>query len=119
MEYTQRSSIYSIFQKDEYCTRKYHRKHLTPNGRAMINLIEEKKSIEESEADEFALNAILPHADWKRFMTRTRNVVPYKIAPHIKEEADKHNINPQLLFGRYKHDIGIYKIKNFFETKIQ
>lgn len=94
-------------------------KHLTLNGRAMINLVEEKKSIEEYEADEFALNAILPHADWKRFMARTRDVVPYKIAPLIKEEADKHNINPQLLFGRYKHDIGIYKIKNFFETKIQ
>ena len=93
-------------------------KHLTQNGRAMINLIEDKKNIEETEADEFALNAILPNADWKKFMSRTRDVVPYKIAPHIKAEADKHNVNPQLLFGRYKHDIGIYKIKNFFETKI-
>lgn len=51
-------------------------------------------------------------------MARTRDVVPYKIAPYILTEADKHNVNPQLLFGRYKHDIGIYKIKNFFETKI-
>lgn len=94
-------------------------KHLTPNGKAMINLMEDKKNIEESEADEFALNAILPNADWKKFMARTRDVVPYKIAPYIKDEADKFNVNPQLLFGRYKHDIGIYKIKNFFETKIQ
>ena len=59
-------------------------KHLTQNGKAMINLMEDKKNIEES----------------------------------IQTEADKHNVNPQLLFGRYKHDIGIYKIKNFFETKI-
>lgn len=93
-------------------------KHLTRNGKAMINLMEDKKSIEEAEADEFALNAILPNADWKRFMARTRDVAPYKIAPHIRAEADRHNVNPQLLFGRYKHDIGIYKIKNFFETKI-
>lgn len=93
-------------------------KHLTQNGKAMINLMEDKKDIEESEADEFALNAIIPNADWKKFMARTRNVVPYKIAPHIQTEANKYNVNPQLLFGRYKHDIGIYKIKNFFETKI-
>ena len=93
-------------------------KHLTQNGKAMINLMEDKKNIEESEADEFALNATLPNADWKKFMARTRDVVPYKIAPYILTEADKHNVNPQLLFGRYKHDIGIYKIKNFFETKI-
>ena len=93
-------------------------KHLTQNGKAMINLMEDKKNIEESEADEFALNATLPNAEWKKFMARTRDVVPYKIAPYIQTEADKHNVNPQLLFGRYKHDIGIYKIKNFFETKI-
>lgn len=93
-------------------------RHLSPNGKAMINLMEDKKSIEESEADDFALNAILPSADWKKFMSKTRNVIPYKIAPYIKMEADNHNVNPQLLFGRYKHDIGIYKIKNFFETKV-
>ena len=93
-------------------------KHLTPNGKAMINLIEGKKNIEEAEADEFALNAILPNAEWKKFMAKTRDVVPYKIAPHILAEANKYNVNPQLLFGRYKHDIGIYKIKRFFETKI-
>ncbi len=93
-------------------------KHLTQNGKAMINLINDRKGLEESEADEFALNAILLNTEWKKFMSKTRDVVPYKIAPYIKEEADKFKINPQLLFGRYKHDIGIYKIKNFFETKI-
>lgn len=93
-------------------------KHLTQNGKAMINLMEEKKDFEELEADEFALNAVIPSTDWKKFMAKTRNVVPHKIAPHIKEEAAKHDINPQILFGRYKHDIGIYKIKSAFETKI-
>lgn len=93
-------------------------KHLAPNGIAMINLIGDRKGIEESEADDFALEAILPNAEWKRFLSKNRNVVPYKITPYIKEEADKFNINPQLLFGRYKHDIGIYKIKNFFDAKI-
>ena len=77
-----------------------------------------RATIEEAEADEFALNAILPNAEWKKFMAKTRDVVPYKIAPHILAEANKYNVNPQLLFGRYKHDIGIYKIKRFFETKI-
>lgn len=94
-------------------------KHLVRGGQAMINLEQGKKSIEENEADQFALNAILPNAEWKKFLEKTRNVVPHKIAPHIKEEADRHNINPQLLFGRYKHDTEIYKIKNHFESKIR
>ena len=92
--------------------------HLTKDGKAMINLLDEKKDSEESEADIFALNAVIPNADWKKFLTKTRDVVPYKIAPYIKSEAEKYEVNPQILFGRYKHDIGIYKIKNYFETKI-
>lgn len=93
-------------------------KHLTKDGKAMINLFDEKKDSEESEADNFALNAVVPNADWKKFLAKTRDVVPYKIAPYIMSEAEKHEVNPQILFGRYKHDIGIYKIKNYFETKI-
>ena len=92
--------------------------HLTKDGKAMINLLDEKKDSEESEADIFALNAVIPNADWKKFLTKTRDVVPYNIAPYIKSEAEKYEVNPQILFGRYKHDIGIYKIKNYFETKI-
>ena len=92
--------------------------HLTKDGKAMINLLDEKEDSEESEADIFALNAVIPNADWKKFLTKTRDVVPYKIAPYIKSEAEKYEVNPQILFGRYKHDIGIYKIKNYFETKI-
>lgn len=92
--------------------------HLQKDGKAMINIYDGKKDSEESEADNFALNAVIPDYDWKKFMTKTRDIVPYKIAPYIKAEADKHEVNPQILFGRYKHDIGIYKIKNHFETKV-
>ena len=92
--------------------------HLTQDGKAMIELSDERKDSKETEADNFALNAVVPSGEWKKFMARTRDVVPYKIASHIKEEADKHEVNPQILFGRYKHDIGIYKIKNCFETRI-
>lgn len=91
--------------------------HLTENGEAMINIDGEKNN-KEIEANKFALNAILPAAEWKRFMVRTRDIVPYKIAPYIEIEADKYDVNPQILFGRYKHDIGIYKIRNPFETRI-
>ncbi len=93
-------------------------KHLIKDGKAMINLFDEKKDSEESEADNFALNAVVPNADWKKFLSKTRDVVPYKIAPYIMSEAEKHEVNPQILFGRYKHDNGIYKIKNYFETRI-
>jgi HTH-type transcriptional regulator/antitoxin HigA len=93
-------------------------KHITKDGGAMINLMDNKKCIEELEADEFALNAILPSADWRKFMLKNRNVAPYKMASPIQDEACRFNVNPQILFGRYKHDIGIYKLKKFFETKI-
>lgn len=92
--------------------------HLTKDGKAMINMFDEKKDSEEYEADNFALNAVVPNADWKKFLARTRDVVPYKIAPYIKEEADKYEVNPQILFGRYKHDIGIYRIRNYFNSRI-
>ena len=78
----------------------------------------EKTTLEEAEADEFALNAVIPTPEWKKFLAWTRDVVPYKIAPYIKAEAEKHGVNPQILFGRYKHEIGMYKIKNCFENKI-
>lgn len=93
-------------------------KHLAQNGMAMIDIEDGKGNREECEADEFARDSIIPNVNWKRFMSRTRDVAPYRIASYLKEEADKHNINPQLLFGRYKHEMGIYKIKNSFETKI-
>ncbi len=92
--------------------------HLSKDGKAMINLHDEKKNSEETEADKFALNAVIPNNDWKKILAKIRDIAPYKIAPYIKEEADKYNVNPQILFGRYKHDMGIYKIKNSFETKI-
>lgn len=93
-------------------------KHLSRDGNAMINLAVDRKSCEEKEADDFALNAILPREEWRAFMAKTRDVLPHKIASYIKKEAEEHNINPQLLFGRYKHDIGVYRIKKHFETKI-
>ena len=93
-------------------------KHLDKNGSAMINLADDTKNTYEADADEFALDAILPNVSWKRFLYKTRDIVPHKIAPYIKEEADRAGVNPQILFGRYKHDVGIYKIRNHFETKI-
>lgn len=93
--------------------------HLTKDGMAMINLLDARKDSKELEADRFALNAVIPGTEWKKFMAKTRDVAPYKIAPYIKDEADKHEVNPQILLGRYKHDMGIYKIKSFFDSRIQ
>ncbi len=92
--------------------------HLTEDGKAMINLLDEKKNAEEAEADRFALDAVVPSTDWKKFLARTRDIVPYKMAPYILEEAERYHVNPQILMGRYKHDVGIYKIRNYFETRI-
>ncbi len=77
-----------------------------------------QSEVKGSEADSFALNAVVPNADWKKFLAKTRDVVPYRIAPYIESEAKKYDVNPQILFGRYKHDVGIYKIKNYFENRI-
>lgn len=92
--------------------------HLEKDGKAMINIEDEKKDEKETEADNFARNATISDADWRRFMMRTRNVGPFKIAPYIEREATERGVHPQILFGRYKHDVGVYQIRRAFDNKI-
>lgn len=93
-------------------------KHLQKGGIGFINITNESRNETEIEADRFANNAIVDESEWRKFLSKARNIIPYKIAPIIKDESIKLHINPQILFGKYKHDIGLYKIKNPFDTKI-
>jgi len=79
---------------------------------------EDNKDAIENKADAFACNAIVPHNEWKRFTSSTKMISPYMIAPYIREEASKLMVNPQILFGRYKHDLGIYQLKKVFDNSI-
>ena len=92
--------------------------HLQKDGTALINIDGDNKDLIENQADEFACNAIIPHHEWKRFITIFKRIAPYKIAPYIKEESIRLGINPQILYGRYKHDMGVYQLKKVFDTNI-
>lgn len=93
-------------------------KHLARGSESLINIEGGNDNVLEEEADNFATNAILPYDEWRGFLCRVRSVSPYSIVPYITEEAMKFNINPQLLFGRYKHDLGFYKIPKQFNSTI-
>lgn len=93
-------------------------RHLKEGGLCMVNMDGHDKTSEEIEANEFAMNAIIPASEWKLFMQQARGVSSYKIKPYIKAFSEKLQVNPQLVFGMYKHEINNYRIPNSFETKI-
>lgn len=70
----------------------------------------------EEEANEFARNSFISDKEWKNF--RLKKISPYQVHINIKELAEKLNINPQILFGRYQYETGFYKLKSKFETSI-
>ena len=73
----------------------------------------------EDEANEFAHNATIPQPVWTNFMDSFRNVNPFAIHKLIKELSDRFAVNPQILYGRYMHEKGLYRLKRVFETNIK
>ena len=68
----------------------------------------------EDEANEFAHNATIPQPVWTNFMDSFRNVNPFAIHKLIKELSDRFAVNPQILYGRYMHEKGLYRLKRVF-----
>ena len=82
--------------------------------------IDNEKSLDpiEEEANEFARNSFIPEKEWKSFMTKAKKMSPYKIHSLIKDIADRFQVNPQILFGRYQYETGFYRVKSKFESSI-
>ncbi|MBR2195352.1 MAG: HigA family addiction module antidote protein [Salinivirgaceae bacterium] len=91
--------------------------HLEDDGEAMINVDGGDIDDKEKEANNFANNVFIAPREWAALMARLWN--PYTAHVLIKKEADQIGVNPQILFGRYMHETGLYRLRRVFETDIK
>ncbi len=89
--------------------------HLKRNcDSTLINLNGFDLDKEGAEANKFAKDAF----ELDSFMKRISNYNTYAAYTPIAEEAKKISINPQILYSRYMHDTGIYRLRRVFLTEI-
>ena len=93
--------------------------HLKEGGEEMINVYGVEADEKEKEADRFADDAFIAPDEWASMMLRLKAWNPYTAHVTIKKEADKIGVNPQILFGRYMHETGLYRLRRVFETDIK
>ena len=93
--------------------------HLKQDCQALVNLDGEELDEMEAQANEYALNAFISNEEWNSFMSRIKNVNPYTVHIPIKNEAKRLNVNPQILYGRYMHDMGLYRLRRVFPTNVK
>ena len=93
--------------------------HLKKDNQAFINFDTTDRDKIEAEADEFALNSFISKEEWTNLMNSIEGINPFAVHPRIKSLADRKQINPQILFGRYMHDTNQYRLKRVFETEIR
>jgi HTH-type transcriptional regulator / antitoxin HigA len=75
---------------------------------------ENKTDLYEKEADEFALNNIIPNSDWKEFQLNYFSPMDDEFI----EFAEKMNVNPAIVLGRYQHEFNKYKMKTSIKKNI-
>jgi HTH-type transcriptional regulator / antitoxin HigA len=92
--------------------------HLTQDSQALINLDGKDLDEIETEANQYARDVFVPQCEWDAFMSKIANCNPYAVHIPIKREAERLNINPQILFGRYMHDTGLYRLRRAFPTEV-
>lgn len=80
----------------------------TDESQNYITLSEKEDNLEEQEADEFAMNALIPNTEWSLFMARYSNISPYAISDLIRLFASQYQVNPAIVLGRYQHDTKVF-----------
>ncbi|MBO4804408.1 MAG: helix-turn-helix domain-containing protein [Paludibacteraceae bacterium] len=88
-------------------------------GVSFINMENEKREKVELEADQYAQDTFVSQEDWKSFMNKNAEVNPYAIHTRIAKFAEELRVNPQILFGRYMHDTGLYRLRRVFSSEIK
>lgn len=92
--------------------------HLKKNNNVFINLDGVAIDSIEEEANKYARDSFVTQDEWDNFMWKVSGYNPYTIHIPIKKEADKLGVNPQILFGRYMHDTGLYRLRRVFPTEV-
>lgn len=95
------------------------KKHLKRDFSTLVNLDGKELDSMEAEANEYARNSFIPQKEWDRFLESVRNYSPYAVYVPISIEAEKYNVNPQILYGRYMHDTGLYRLRRVFATEVR
>lgn len=92
--------------------------HLSRNSQALVNLDGEDIDEIEAEANKYARDSFVSQEEWDKFMRHIANCNPYAVHVPIKKEAEKLRVNPQILYGRYMNDTGLYRLRRVFPTEV-
>ncbi len=92
--------------------------HLLNNSETFININSEDIDKQEEEANLFAKDVFISPTIWNNFMNKVQTYNPYSVHLAVKELADKLNINPQILYGRYMYETGLYRLRRVFPTEV-
>ncbi len=93
--------------------------HLEKDGEEMINVDGAETDDKEREANDFANNVFIAQREWNAMKERLKTWNQYTVHIAIKKEADRLGVNPQILFGRYMHETGLYRLRRVFDTEIK
>lgn len=87
-------------------------KHLSADGDQRINIegYSEETEREENEANEFAVNALIPAEVWKNEAPMVRPI-PHVIQKEYTKWANKKGYNKWIVLGRIAHDMGLYQMR--------
>lgn len=87
-------------------------KHLSEDGDQRINIegYSEEIQREENEANEFAVNALIPTEVWNN-ETPTVRPIPHVIQREYTRWANKKGYNKWIVLGRIAHDMGLYQMR--------
>lgn len=87
-------------------------KHLSKDGDQRINIegYSEETQKEENEANQFAVNALIPEEVWKNEAPKVRPI-PHVIQKEYTQWANKKGYNKWIVLGRIAHDMGLYQMR--------
>ncbi len=93
--------------------------HLSKDGDQRINIAgySEETQKEEKEANDFALNALIPNDVWVNEAPKVRPI-PHVIQKEYTRWAKKMGYNKWIVLGRIAHDMGLYQMKADNERQI-
>ncbi len=84
-------------------------KHLTEEGSQRLNIGDiSDDTKEEKEANEFALNTLLPESIWDD--APKARLIPHIIQKEYTNWAKSHSLNEWIVLGRISHDLGMYQM---------
>ena len=94
--------------------------HLKKNDvGSLVNIDGVDIDTKEAQANEYARNSFVPQSEWDRFMHQISTLNPYSVSAPIRREAERLGVHPQILYGRYMHDTGLYRLRRVFETEVR